>query len=392
MPAIWSRVDGRKPQEHRRREFYAHNCHTADDTNEIDALLGSSHVQTSRSTSSGNTLMMASDVRISYAQGATSLIISIFGPTTSKRESAFEKAEVVLRLHSRVGVLAVQPLSAVGSAPEKRRFLEARHQQLQEVYAAVLLPLLQTSVESVLCLEQFPRCVIAVDVIVLSEDGGLFATVLNGVMCALLEAGLPCRSSFGAITIAALTANESSSPQDESQKVLPTADRTRKRGRDENSNSTSSLCFFVDPSSLEETLCGVPSKSASTSSSPGEPEKKSSVAAAKEAALATTARGQLIKMQQECCTVAVGTFVMGYRPTGGSSSAETRYPTIASHIQSGPGSARTTSSLLEGTGNVKPSAILLKPHEWITMERLACMSVTPVFDFYRKLNVPLEES
>lgn len=384
MPEIWPRVDGRKPQEHRRRELYAHNCNGEE---EVDASLTSSLAQTVRSTASGSALMMASDVRLSYSQGATSLIISVFGPTTSKRESAFEKAEVVVRLHSRVGVLAVQPLSAVGSAPEKRRFLEARHQQLQEVYAGVLLPLLQTSVESVLCLEQFPRCVIVVDVVVLAEDGGLFATVLNGVMCALLEAGLPCRSSFAAVTIAALTADESSSPREGSEKVSNSTDGKRKRGRDEtqeNNTSTTSLCFFVDPSGLEETLCGMPSKH--ESSSEGDEKKKSSVTAAKEAAIATTARGQLIKMQQECRTVAIGTFVMGYRPSGGSS-AEARFPTIASHIQSGPGSARTSSS----SDGKSSDAILLKPHEWLAMEKLACMCVTPVFDFYRKLNVPLEE-
>lgn len=427
MSAIWSRVDGRLPNEQRSQVLVSHQFDT--DIRELGEEECSSFLQCSNlAMPSATALVLSSDVRISYSQGKTSLIVALSGPTTSKHEATYEKAEVVFRLQSRVGVLALQPLFAVGSAPEKRRFFEARHHQLHETYASVLLPLLQTAAESVLCLEQFPRCVIMIDVLVEEEDGGLFAAVLNGVMCAILKAGLPCRTSFAAVTVAVLTAMKKKTSVDNARpeaadrgvntKSLLLERQKRKRteeemepkkeirsGPSDGSSGSSdsvrsvardgwsmkgvldgsapegSLCYFIDPSSLEETLSGCPIQSSESDcslfsrASAGGSSSGNVTENVHAAALATTERGQLLKMQQECRTIAVGTFVMSYRP---GAAAGVGHPTMASHVQSGPGMSRV------------PYQGSLKPEEWLHMEHIANVSATRVFDFYRMLDDPLE--
>eukprot|EP00796_Vickermania_ingenoplastis_P006245 gene6245-4494_t len=343
--------------EHRRRVLYAHPCgqqSTGDDNDQL-------HSSSSSSGISGNALLMASDVRLSYAQGGTSLFICLSGPTTSKHESAYDKAEVVLRLQPRSGVLSIHPMLAVGAAPERRRFLEARHQALQETYAAVLLPMLQTSVEAVLCLEQFPRCVLVVDVLVLEEDGGLLPTVLNGVMCAMLEGGWPCRSCFAAVNLAALTS--------------PSQALGSKRARIAEEETENGLCFVVDPTALEETLCGTPVETTKDTD-----QEIHAAAVAQAAAVASTTRGQLLQLQQECRTVAVGTYVFLYRPGAGSAAT---YPTLATNLESGPGAARAR--------DMHQRSAFLSPMDTRQMEQMAAGAAHPVFEFFRKLNVSLED-
>lgn len=436
MSSIWARMDGRLPHEQRHQVLLSHQFGT--DMGETGDVASMGEVEENSispfqcsniSIPSASALIVSPDVRITYSQGKTSIIVSLSGPTTAKRESTYEKAEVVFRLQSRVGVLAVQPLLAVGSAPEKRRFFEARHQQLHETYASVLLFLLQNAAESVLCLEQFPRCVIVIDVLVQEEDGGLCAAVLNGVMCAILQAGIPCRTSFAAVTVAALTGAKKRASVEKKQTAVDDSESTnqhslqvhQKRKREDDSASTDmeahqlssegekfsssthsvkqqdapivgsrsdsnaltgqSLCYFVDPTSLEETLSGCPSKGSvniSNCFSPTSHKGDSTMALGEEsqaAVRATTERGQLLKLQQECRTVAVGTFVMTYSPGDSSSGG---HPTIASHVQSGPGMARASSE------------DSLSPEEWLQMQRIANISATRIFDFYRKLNEPLE--
>lgn len=413
--SAFSRIDGRQAHEHRRRELFTHHCAPDEKLEEGEEAaqlsLKSSGERGGRGSifqqsASHSALLMAPDVRVSYAQGETRLMVIVSGPTTSKLESAYDKAHVMIRLHSRVGVLAIQPLSAVGGAAEKRRFLEARHQQLQETYAAALLPLVQASVEGVLCLDQFPRCVISIDVLVLAEDGGLFATVLNGVMCALLEAGLPCRTSFAAVTLSALALRnphlKEGTKMEEGKKTTTTSPG-KKRGRvsEEEDVERNSLHFIVDPTNLEETLCGLASSSSSSlvksdsqsvgnDKSQGVVTNSNDIAASQAAAFAMTARGQLINQQRDSRTVAVGTFVFGYRPAGGGDPTQgVRYTTMGSHITSGPGSSRPC-QLSAVSAAPKPRSVLLQPMEWIQMEQLAMNSARPIFEFYRKLNVPLD--
>lgn len=436
MSRSWSRLDGRLPLEQRRQLLLSHQFDTDMRESREDEQCGAQDSRKSLQCStlvmpSATALLVSSDVRINYSQGKTSVVVALSGPATAKHESTYEKAEVVVRLQSRVGVLALQPLFAVGSAPEKRRFFEARHQQLHETYASVLLPLVQASTEAVLCLEQFPRCVIVIDVVVEEEDGGLFSTVLNGVMCAILEAGLPCRTSFAAITVAVLTADvvktsvgndhneliarKSNDPDSaieylkrkrENETVSPTTKMRRlsnecctsastSGGAEDHNTSTecesnaccagtassSSLCYFVDPSSVEENLSGCPKTLSenlshlSLSGNGKDDGNKNTSEVSQTGVIVQTERGQLLKMQQECQTVAVGTFVMSYRPGSGSAA---RYPTIASHVQSGPGMSRASSQ------------DSLKTEEWLHMENIANVSAARIFDFYRKLNDPLD--
>lgn len=366
MSATWSRLDGRKPQEHRRREL----CNYPLLPNEVEENDTATPASSSSSTNvvSHNALLTASDVRLTYAQGDTRVHISLSGPTTSKLESAYEKAHVSIRLRSNVGILAIQPLVAVGGAPEKYRFLEARRTQWEETYAAVLLPLLQSCVERVVCLDQFPQCVILLEVLVLAEDGSLFAAVLNGCMCAILEAGLPCKTSFAAVTLAAVTTSSavctSTSVDTNSKKD------SRKRERDDAEGRV--LDIVADPTSLEETLSGIGCVESPTDSS----------SAAHAAAVASTLRGQLLSLQRDYRTVAIATFVLGYRPGGGTADG-TPLPTIASHISSGFGSSRASTAK-------DNSGVFLTVMEWLQMEQMAATSVKPIFEFYRKLNVPLD--
>lgn len=436
MSRIWSRLDGRLPQEQRRQLLLSHQFDTDMRESGEDEQYGAQDSGKSLQCStlvmpSATALLVSSDVRISYSQGKTSVVVALSGPATSKHEATYEKAEVVVRLQSHVGVLALQPLFAVGSAPEKRRFFEARHQELHETYASVLLPLVQASTEAVLCLEQFPRCVIVIDVVVEEQDGGLFSTVLNGIMCAILEAGLPCRTTFAAITVAALTAdvvrpsvdndhsrldarklndpesviehlkrkreNEKASPMTKMRRLSNeccTSTSTSGGAEDLNLStececndscagvaSSSSLCYFVDPSSVEENLSGCPKTLSENLShlsllANGKDDgNKNASDVSQTAAIFQTERGQLLKMQLECQTVAVGTFVMSYRPSSGTT---VRYPTIASHVQSGPGMSRASSQ------------DSLKTEEWLHMEEISNVSAARIFDFYRKLNDPLE--
>ncbi|KAK7197579.1 RNase PH-like protein [Novymonas esmeraldas] len=167
-----------------------------------------------------------------YAQGQTAVSVCIHGPTAARSEEYD-----VCTLHVRVQHARGRAPSAGGA--EKVLYEECKLSQLTRVDALALESLLESSLHAVFMRERYPRCVLVVDVVVVADDGSLPAVALNALMCALLDAGLPCRTTMAAVCVAAVT-------------------RGGGGGGGVTSSSTAGsapvLTYLLDPTSAEEAL------------------------------------------------------------------------------------------------------------------------------------------
>ncbi|KAH9599972.1 Exoribonuclease [Trypanosoma melophagium] len=101
--------------------------------------------------------------------------------------------------------------------------------------------LLKTFLGAVVLLERFPRCVLEINVTVLAGDGSLLAVAANAVMCALLGAGVPCRTAIAAVSVAVFA------PPDK-EILLPLASS----GPSAEGGSSLTSLLLLDPTIAEE--------------------------------------------------------------------------------------------------------------------------------------------
>lgn len=131
-----------------------------------------------------------------YGQGMTSVMVALHGPVSAK-------AEDHLRCAVRVRVLHGASIPTAGGT-DRLNVNERKRERCSEQDADELLSLIDSAISAVFVRERFPFCVLAIDVVVLHDDGSLAAVAINAVMQALLDAGLPCRTTMAAVSVAAL--------------------------------------------------------------------------------------------------------------------------------------------------------------------------------------------
>ncbi|KAG5487936.1 hypothetical protein LSCM1_08251 [Leishmania martiniquensis] len=142
--------------------------------------------------------MTAFDGSSWYAQGQTAVMASVHGPTTAKNEE-----HDTCTVHVRVQHAHARAPAAGGA--EKALYEERKLGLLTRTDALALESMLESTLNAVFIRERFPRCVLVVDVVVIEDDGSLPAVALNAVMCTLLDAGLPCRTTMAAVCVAVVT-------------------------------------------------------------------------------------------------------------------------------------------------------------------------------------------
>eukprot|EP00672_Neobodo_designis_P016697 CAMPEP_0174833364 /NCGR_PEP_ID=MMETSP1114-20130205/4191_1 /TAXON_ID=312471 /ORGANISM="Neobodo designis, Strain CCAP 1951/1" /LENGTH=282 /DNA_ID=CAMNT_0016067245 /DNA_START=41 /DNA_END=889 /DNA_ORIENTATION=- len=137
--------------------------------------------------------------------GGTSVVVGLTGPTAPGKAAHEKPDEAVVT----VAVQRGQGLPNGGGA--SRILLDRRREALVGEDADVAEALRQC-VSAAVQLREYPRCVFAFAVHVLSDDGGLLAAALNAAMLALLDAGVSCRSTFAASAVAVVPAPSSAGP------------------------------------------------------------------------------------------------------------------------------------------------------------------------------------
>lgn len=146
-----------------------------------------------------------------FSQGQTSVIVSIYGPSTPKygRLEEFDKASLEVEYNIPCGNSLSGPMETVAAS------------------------FLKSSIQNCITLTEFPRQVIVVRVTVLRDDGSVLSTALNACSLALVDAGFPMRAIPTSITC-----------------VLSSMDYSPKEG--DKAESKSALYVLLDPTQKEE--------------------------------------------------------------------------------------------------------------------------------------------
>lgn len=280
-----------------------------------------------------------------YAQGQTAVMVSIHGPTLAKNE---EYDTCMMR----VRVQHARGLTPSAGGAERAVYEEMRLEMLTRTDALELGSLLESALDAVVMRDRFPRCVLVVDVVVVQDDGSLPAVALNAVMCALLDAGLPCRTTMAAVSVAALTRGA------EATANSPAATDAHGAAAEA---AGSSLEFVLDPTSAEEAL-GAGYSSASSAVA----EKGDLVGSAGTGVVLLSRDGtQALQGRYRC--VSTGVFVFSNPACGGG--------LLAQLVR------RRGGDCAVGGGGLSLEA-------YGHMMTLAERAATVLFDFFRQCNVP----
>eukprot|EP01068_Selenidium_serpulae_P001368 Selendium_serpulae@DN1504_c0_g1_i1.p1 len=123
-----------------------------------------------------------SDGSCAFSMGRTEVYAAVYGPV----ETNLQKKTLMTRAF--VDVL-VRPFS--GTVGQAERMMET---------------ILRSSFSDVIQTHMFPRMLITLILQPICDDGGLFACAFNAGMVALLEAGIPCSSTWLALNIGLMPA------------------------------------------------------------------------------------------------------------------------------------------------------------------------------------------
>ncbi|ORC85017.1 putative ribosomal RNA processing protein 41B, putative,3 exoribonuclease [Trypanosoma theileri] len=166
-----------------------------------------------------------------YAQGLTTVAASVNGPVAARQED-------YRKCHVRVNVTRAARVPQAGGTD--RLCLEQEREEQRRTDGETER-LLTTFVEAVVLLERFPRCVLEIHVTVLGDDGSLLAVATNAVMCALLDAGVPCRTTIAAVSVAVCAPHDN-------EALLPLTSS----GASLSEASSSASLLLLDPTMAEE--------------------------------------------------------------------------------------------------------------------------------------------
>ncbi|RNF14555.1 ribosomal rRNA processing protein 41B [Trypanosoma conorhini] len=173
-----------------------------------------------------------------YSQGLTTVVVAVNGPVAARQDD-------YRRCGVQVYVSRAARLPRAGGAEQ----LCVEEQRVEQRRAdAAVEAFLAASLEAVVRLEQFPRCVLEAHVTVLADDGALLSVAANALMCALLDAGVPCRTTVAAVSIAACAAE---GPEQTTGAAAAEA-------------SAAPLLLLLDPTRVEEEGDGVRTRATAT--------------------------------------------------------------------------------------------------------------------------------
>jgi hypothetical protein len=131
-----------------------------------------------------------------YSQGNTSVVVTVNGPLAARPEQELFYEAALEVLVTRAEGVAIAGGASRTLADEDRRAIS--------LVDAELSAAITTCARSAVLLDQFPRSLIQINVVIVADDGSLVAVVLNAVMCALLDAAIPCRTTFAAVSMCAV--------------------------------------------------------------------------------------------------------------------------------------------------------------------------------------------
>ncbi|CAG9567183.1 putative ribosomal RNA processing protein [Leishmania major strain Friedlin] len=288
-----------------------------------------------------------------YAQGQTAVMVSIHGPTIAKNDE-YDTCIVQVRIQH-AGVLA----PAAGGA-EKALYEERKLELLTRTDALALGSLLESTLNAVFLRERFPRCVLVVDVIVVRDDGSLPAVALNAVMSALLDAGLPCRTTMAAVCVAVLThdggADSNSGPAPDRHSSV------------EGSSSAGSVYeYLLDPTSAEESLGVGYAVPASSAAEKAAVTGASSVATSSAAPMSLRGGNAAQQVQGQYRCVSTGVFAFSNPACGGG--------LLAQLVRS------------VGSGSAEMCGPGVSVQAYAEMVALAERASAVLFEFFRQCNV-----
>ncbi|KAG5488178.1 hypothetical protein LSCM4_08157 [Leishmania orientalis] len=290
-----------------------------------------------------------------YAQGQTAVMVSIHGPAIARNEEY-----AMCNVHVRVQ--HAHSLAPAAGGAEKALYEERKLGLLTRTDALALASLLESTLNAVFIRERFPRCVLVVDVVVMQDDGSLPAVALNAVMCALLDAGLPCRTTMAAVCVAVVTRGGEADAVDSSRGAAQ--DRLFSGG----SSSAGGVCeYLLDPTSAEESL-----GAAYMSSAPSAGEKAAvagagsiTTSSAASTTLLDRSAAQQVHDQYRC--VSTGVFVFSNPGCGGG--------LLAQLVR------------CVGSGSVAMPELGVSVQAYAEMMALAERASAVLFEFFRQCNV-----
>lgn len=128
-----------------------------------------------------------------YSQGQTAVVVGVNGPMAARPDQ-----EDINRCIIEVVLTRAYDIPTAGGAS---RNIVAAARERRHAADAELTQLITRSLEAICMTEASPRCVVQVVVDILRDDGSLCAAVVNATMCALLDAGIPCRTTMAAISM-----------------------------------------------------------------------------------------------------------------------------------------------------------------------------------------------
>ncbi|KPI84271.1 putative ribosomal RNA processing protein [Leptomonas seymouri] len=285
-----------------------------------------------------------------YAQGQTAVMVSLHGPTLSRNE-AYDTCQVRVQVQH-----AHQRTPSAGGA-ERAIYEEMKLELLTRTDAFELESLLESTIDAVFIRDRFPRCVLVVDVVVVQDDGSLPAVALNAVMCALLDAGLPCRTTMAAVSVAAVSHADGGASSSLSS---PSSTGAVASG--------SNVEFLLDPTCGEETL-GLGHHAAGNGASAAVAEKGdlsgSANAGAGPTALLRRDAGLALQDQYRC--ISTGVFVFSNPSCGGG--------LLAQLVRR------------RGGHDGAPAGAALSLEAYAQMLALAERAAAVLFEFFRQCNV-----
>jgi ribonuclease PH len=132
-----------------------------------------------------------------FSQGATTVVAAVNGPMAAKADQ-----EDFRRCVFEVSVARVSSPPTAGGA--SRALVQVDRLEREENDSELEQYILQCLRLLVLA-DELPRCVVQVTVNIIKDDGSIFAAAVNAVMCALLDAGIPCRTTVAAVSLLAIS-------------------------------------------------------------------------------------------------------------------------------------------------------------------------------------------
>lgn len=296
-----------------------------------------------------------------FSQGQSAVQVILHGPTQARSE---EYDCCTLRI-------AIQHAAAVAPmAGGAGRLIsdEMKRENRSRVEAFELEQLVESAVGAVFIRERFPRCVVVIDVIIVQNDGSLAATVVNAVMAAILDAGLPCRTTVAAISVAAM-------------RIRPTDGSAAS-----STAATPQLEYIVDPTIYEEELEIVEDSGANMHEKAKTVASPSTASSSSSPSLLQKSESRQHQELYEC--IGTGVFLFAnLKGGGGLLGHQVRQTKAASHIGQPSGHAGTPG---KGNAAVASPAAALSVSSFTQMTALAERAAGVLFDFFRQCNVPLE--